>query len=286
MHRIDGDGAVANKNGVGFNGFDGAVPNRTVVTSDWLNDVQENVARAITGAGISLVKGTFTQLYDAIVALVASGITGKVSGPSSATDNAIARFDGTTGKLAQNSVVTVGDAGDVAGVGALSMSGEVTYSTPKSRTLRLGGVGFVADGTSAFTVNGDTLTLTTNSGLYVRSINQIPPGSTITAIRVLVTTGATRSGANRMQFTAFKRTGASLVPTLSLGSSTQIGSTQDDGGASGIAVMSISGLSEVVSGSTTYWARVQAGNNASSNNDGLADIEIDYTDVGPRNLGS
>jgi hypothetical protein len=35
--------------------------------------------------------------------------TGDVVGPSSATDNAIARFDGTTGKLIQNSAVTIAD---------------------------------------------------------------------------------------------------------------------------------------------------------------------------------
>jgi len=36
-----------------------------------------------------------------------------VSGPASATDNAVARFDATTGKLIQNSVVTIDDAGSI-----------------------------------------------------------------------------------------------------------------------------------------------------------------------------
>jgi hypothetical protein len=40
---------------------------------------------------------------------------GDVVGPSSATDNAIARFDTTTGKLIQNSVVTMDDTGVIAG---------------------------------------------------------------------------------------------------------------------------------------------------------------------------
>lgn len=39
------------------------------------------------------------------------GIDGDVQGPSSATDNAIARFDSTTGKAIQNSSVTISDAG-------------------------------------------------------------------------------------------------------------------------------------------------------------------------------
>jgi hypothetical protein len=38
---------------------------------------------------------------------------GDVVGPASATDNALARFDGTTGKLLQNSTVIVTDAGEM-----------------------------------------------------------------------------------------------------------------------------------------------------------------------------
>jgi hypothetical protein len=39
-----------------------------------------------------------------------------VSGPASATDNAIARYDGPTGKLIQNSVVTIDDTGNASGI--------------------------------------------------------------------------------------------------------------------------------------------------------------------------
>ena len=55
-------------------------------------------------------------------ALVASDIpalpygTGDVVGPASATDNAVARFDGTTGKLIQNSVTTIDDTGNASGI--------------------------------------------------------------------------------------------------------------------------------------------------------------------------
>ena len=42
--------------------------------------------------------------------------TGDVVGPASSTDNSVARFNGTTGKLIQNSLVTVGDDGEVANV--------------------------------------------------------------------------------------------------------------------------------------------------------------------------
>jgi hypothetical protein len=54
--------------------------------------------------------------------------SGDVVGPASSTDNALVRFDSTTGKLIQNSVVIVGDTtGNMSGVGTLSMGGELTY---------------------------------------------------------------------------------------------------------------------------------------------------------------
>ena len=60
--------------------------------------------------------------------IAASGGTGDVVGPASSTDNALVRFDSTTGKLIQNSVVIVGDTtGNMSGVGTLSVGGELTY---------------------------------------------------------------------------------------------------------------------------------------------------------------
>jgi hypothetical protein len=59
--------------------------------------------------------------------------SGNVDGPATSTDNAVARFDGTTGKLIQNSVVTIADStGNMAGVGtlgvgAITTSGALTY---------------------------------------------------------------------------------------------------------------------------------------------------------------
>jgi hypothetical protein len=56
------------------------------------------------------------------VILVGQGVAGSgdVVGGSSSTDNALARYDGTTGKLIQNSVVIVGDTGSITGVNALT----------------------------------------------------------------------------------------------------------------------------------------------------------------------
>lgn len=68
-----------------------------------------------------------------------TGGTGDVVGPSSATDNAIARFDGTTGKLIQNSTVTVSDAGVVAGasIAGSQLTGAYTSAGMTMNTARL-----------------------------------------------------------------------------------------------------------------------------------------------------
>jgi hypothetical protein len=51
-----------------------------------------------------------------------TGVTGlgDVTGPASSTDNAIARFNGTTGKLIQNSAVIIDDSNNVTGVNTLT----------------------------------------------------------------------------------------------------------------------------------------------------------------------
>lgn len=50
---------------------------------------------------------------------------GDVSGPGSATDNALARFNGTGGKTLQNSVAILSDAGALSGLTGFSSSGNV-----------------------------------------------------------------------------------------------------------------------------------------------------------------
>jgi hypothetical protein len=64
--------------------------------------------------------------------------SGDVVGPASSTDNAITRFDGTTGKLIQNSVVTIGDTGAATGFTTLSASTSVT--TPIVQATNSGGL--------------------------------------------------------------------------------------------------------------------------------------------------
>ena len=67
---------------------------------------------ALTGAGTTTVTGT----YPSFTITSADSKVGDVVGPALATDNAVARFDTTTGKLIQNSVTLIDDTGNASGI--------------------------------------------------------------------------------------------------------------------------------------------------------------------------
>jgi hypothetical protein len=90
---------------------------------------------------------------------------GDVYGPASATDNAIARFDLTTGKIIQNSVVTIADStGNMAGVGTISSGAITSSSLTSGRVLYAGASGLIQDDAD-FTFNGTTVTMTNDASI-------------------------------------------------------------------------------------------------------------------------
>jgi len=86
MHRIDSSGSV---DGSFSSGNPATGQQATLITAEWLNDMQENIAHAIEQAGIGLVKGDETQLSDALVALIA-GVVGDGGGAVSTTRQILA----------------------------------------------------------------------------------------------------------------------------------------------------------------------------------------------------
>ena len=86
------------------------------------------------GTGISVANGATALLYcDGTNVVSGGGLGGDVVGPASATDNAVARYDGTTGKIIQNSAVTIADTtGDMAGVGTLTLNSTLGVKTAAS----------------------------------------------------------------------------------------------------------------------------------------------------------
>jgi hypothetical protein len=72
------------------------------------------------------------------------GGSGDVVGPASATDNAIARYDSTTGKLIQNSVGILDDSGNLTGINSITDPDYVTFNTGYSTALTVGQLGWDA----------------------------------------------------------------------------------------------------------------------------------------------
>ena len=69
--------------------------------------------------------GTFTagENFSVLFAPVGVTGTGDVTGPASSTDNAIARYDSTTGKIIQNSGITIDDSDNIAGAASFTLFG-------------------------------------------------------------------------------------------------------------------------------------------------------------------
>lgn len=119
--------------------------------------------------------------------------SGDVVGPSSATDNAIARFNTTTGKLIQNSAVTISDTGDMAGVSSLGVANYIDFDTTPTVTNAIGRMYWDAAQNSLAV--GLTANVSSDVGqtLYARVTNA--EASTITKGQVVYAFGAT---GNRM----------------------------------------------------------------------------------------
>jgi hypothetical protein len=115
---------------------------------------QGNVVADTTSDTLTLVAGSnITITTDAgtdsiTINSTASG-SGDVVGPSSATDNAIARYDGTTGKLIQSSGITIAD----------GASGSLRGTNTGDQTITLtGDVTGSGTGTFAATIANDAVT--------------------------------------------------------------------------------------------------------------------------------
>jgi len=94
----------------------------------------------------------YSKKSDGTVILVGSGLggAGDVQGPASSTDNAIARFDGATGKIIQNSATAIDD------VGSVFLGGAVRKNwNADSRVAQIGLSGVVNAGVGAETYYGN-----------------------------------------------------------------------------------------------------------------------------------
>jgi hypothetical protein len=144
---------------------------------------------------------------------------GDVVGPSSATDNAIVRFDGTTGKLVQNSVVTIADStGDISGVGQLNATTldatniEVTNIKAKDGTAAAS----ISDSTGVISITSNPVLSggTANGVLYLNGSKVATSGSALvfdgSNLGLGVTPSAWGSGYKAVQLSALSMMSSSV----------------------------------------------------------------------------
>ena len=147
-----------------------------VLPSDW------NADHTLTGLG------TMAEQNSSNVAITGgsiSGVTisgvGDVVGPSSATDNAIARFDLTTGKLIQNSVVVVDDSGNMSGVNSITDPNYVTFNTSYATDLTAGQLGWDGNNTLGLGMAGGNVTqhIGEDQFFYCKATSAITKGQVV-----------------------------------------------------------------------------------------------------------
>ena len=112
---------------------------------------------------INIVDGKlYYENNSGVVTLLASaaGSLGDVVGPASATDNALARFDLTTGKLIQNSVGILSDAGILTGLTGITSSGAITLSSLTSGRVTYAGTAGLLQDSANLTFSGSALAVT------------------------------------------------------------------------------------------------------------------------------
>jgi hypothetical protein len=146
------------------NGLTGAVVLTTTNVAEGTNLYYTDArARASVSAGTGITYNSTTG----VITNASPSLGGDVVGPASATDNAVARFDATTGKLLQNSVVTVGDTGAVSGVTTLAASTSVT--TPIVQATNSGGLALKnSAGTTQMSVGaggGDNMSINVSTNI-------------------------------------------------------------------------------------------------------------------------
>lgn len=179
------------------------------------NHVTSTLFESSTSAGVTIPWKGDQLTGRGLVDL--GGTAGDVVGPASSTDNAIVRFDGTTGKLIQNSVVTIADT-----TGAIAWdSGQnatLTAAASRSMILQSGGATTLTLDSSQNATFAGTLTATTifagagNSIVFTGKAKFNSPSDGVIQLLNQAGTDFTRLqfGGTTSSFPAIKRNSAAI----------------------------------------------------------------------------
>ncbi len=187
----------------------------------------------------------------------ASLATGDFSGPASATDNAIVRFDATTGKIGQNSIVSIDDSGNIAPVttdtGALGTTALAWADAffASGGTLHFADTDWVATHTTGILTVGTGDLRVTTAGTNTASVVTVGGTQTLTAKTLTsptIGTSPTAAGATWTDLgtvTTADINGGTIDGTIIGGASAAAGTFTTIGGAAitgtGLLTVSLAG---------------------------------------------
>jgi hypothetical protein len=158
--------------GISVSGSTGAV----TVT----NTAPDQTVVLTAGTGIS-TSGTYPNFT---ITNTSPSLGGDVVGPASATDNAVARFDTTTGKLIQNSTITLDDNGNLVNVNSVGFD-----TTPATVPTTVGTMSWDdGDGVPIVALKGGNVNLQVGTQELARVYND--SGTTLTKGQAVYISGA------------------------------------------------------------------------------------------------
>ena len=162
--------------------------------SEIINTPSGNLAATDVQSALNELQGDINTIN--------TDIADDVEGPASSTDNAIARFDGTTGKLLQNSSVTISDADVVAGatqinVDNLRLDGNTLSSTDTNGNI-------ILDANGSGVVVTDDIQSSGSSGINLKNSG----GTTVISVGSAGTTNVSINGTTQLNANSLLLTGS------------------------------------------------------------------------------
>ena len=188
-HTLAGLGTMAEQNSNNVNITGGSITGITIGSATNIAGGTANQLLYQTGAGATsfitapTVAGTYLNWSGSAFQWSANPL-GDVVGPASATDNAIARFDLTTGKLIQNSTVTLDDNGNAINVNSVGFD-----TTPATVPATVGTMSWDdGDGVPIVALKGGNVNLQVGTQELARVFND--SGTTLTKGQAVYISGA------------------------------------------------------------------------------------------------